>query len=65
MGPQICHSSEISLEHSLPLGEWRASEVDIASEISSEIFQQFQWIEPNLPSIRDLASKVLGKKLLS
>jgi len=62
MGPQICRSAEISLERSLPLREWRASEVDIASEISSEIFQQFQWIEPNLSSIRDLASKALAKK---
>jgi len=62
MGQQICRSSEISCERSLPLGEWRASEVDIASEISSEIFQQFQWIQPNLSSIRELASKILGKK---
>lgn len=62
MGPRICRSSEIPLERSLPLGEWRASEVDIASEISSEIFQQFQWIQPNLPSIRNLASKILGEK---
>ena len=65
MGPQICRSSEISRERSLPLGEWRASEVDIASEISSEIFQQFQWIQPNLSSIRELASKILAKKLVS
>lgn len=65
MGPQICRSSEISYERSLPLGEWRASEVDIASEISSEIFQQFQWIQPNLSSIRKLASKILAKKLFS
>jgi hypothetical protein len=63
IGPQICRSSEISRERSLPLGEWRASEVDIASEIISEIFQHFQWIEPNLSSIRELASKTLGKKL--
>ena len=62
MGSQICRSTKISLERSLPLGEWRASEVDIATEISSEIFQQFQWIEPNLSSIRDLASKALAKK---
>ena len=65
MGPQICRSSEISYERSLPLGEWRASEVDIASEISSELFQQFQWIQPNLSSIRELASKTLAKKLVS
>ena len=65
MGAQVCRSSQISLQRSLPLGEWRASEVDIASEISSEIFQQFQWIQPNLSSIRELASKTLAKKLLS
>lgn len=62
MGPQICRSSEISCERSLPLGEWRASEVDIATEISSQIFQQFQWIQPNLPSIRGLVGKILGEK---
>jgi hypothetical protein len=65
MGPQICRSSEISRERSLPLGEWRASQVDIASEISSEIFQQFQWIQPNVPSVRKLASKILGEKSFS
>lgn len=65
MGSQICRSSQISRERSLPLAEWRASEVDIATEISSEIFQQFQWIEPNLSSIREMASKILAKKLLS
>jgi len=62
MGPQICRSSQISRERCLPLGEWRASEVDIASEISGEIFQQFQWIEPNFSSIRELASKLLAKR---
>jgi hypothetical protein len=62
MGPQICRSSEITRERSLPLAEWRASEVDIATEISSQIFQQFQWIQPNLSSIRELASKILGEK---
>ena len=65
MRSQICRSPQISRERSLPLAEWRASEVDIATEISSEIFQQFQWIQPNLSSIRELASKTLAKKLLS
>jgi len=62
MGPQICRSIEISRERQLPLGEWRSSEVDIAVEISTEIFQQFQWIEPNLSSIRELASELLAKR---
>jgi hypothetical protein len=62
MRPQICHSPQISRERSLPLGDWRASEVDIAVEISAEIFHQFQWIEPNLNSIRELASKLLAKR---
>ena len=65
MGPQICRSAQISRERSLPLGEWRASEVDIASEISSEIFQQFQWIQPDFSSIRELTSETLAKKFLS
>lgn len=62
MGKQVCRSSVVSRERCLPLGEWRASEVDIASEISSEIFQQFQWIEPNLSSIRELVSELLAKR---
>lgn len=62
MGPQICRSTEIIRERRLPLGEWRSSEVDIAVEISAEIFQHFQWIEPNLSSIRELASQLLAKR---
>lgn len=62
MGRQVCHSPQIALERHLPLGEWRASEVDIVVQISTEIFRQFQWIEPNLSSIRELASELLAKK---
>lgn len=62
MGPQICRSKQITAERCLPLGEWRASEVNIAAEISAEIFQQFQWIEPSLSSIKELASNRLARK---
>lgn len=62
IGPQICRSAQISRERCLPLEDWRASEVDMAVEISAEIFQQFQWLEPNLSSLRELASKLLGRK---
>lgn len=61
-GPQVCRSPQISVGRSLPLQEWRASEVDIAVEISAEIFVQFQWIQPNLSLIRGLASELLGKR---
>jgi hypothetical protein len=64
MGPQVCRSLEISKERSLPLEEWRASEVEIAVGICADIFRQFQWIEPNLNTIRELASKLLAKRLL-
>lgn len=60
--PLICRSTQISRERCLPLAEWRASEVEIACEISSEIFQQFQWIEPNLSTVRELASELLAKR---
>jgi len=61
MSRQVCRSPQISVERQLPLEEWRASEVDIAVETSVEVFQQFQWIEPNLNSIRTLASELLAK----
>ncbi len=60
-GQQICRVPEISRERSLPLAEWRASEVDIATEICARIFQQFQWVEPELSSIRQLASELLAR----
>jgi len=62
MGVQICRSPQISFERCFPLGEWRASEEDIAIEISAEVFRQFQWIEPNITSIRELASELLAKR---
>ncbi len=61
MSRQVCRSPQISVERQLPLEEWQASEVDIALEISIEVFQQFQWIEPNLNSIRTLVSNLLAK----
>lgn len=62
MMEQICYSPSISIERRLPLGEWRASDVDISTEISSEFFQNFQVIEPNLPAIKKLVSKILAKQ---
>lgn len=62
MGEQICRGSQISFERCFPLGEWRASELDIAIDISAEVFRQFQWVEPNIASIRELASELLAKR---
>ena len=62
IGKQTCFVPKITCERGLPLGDWRASEVDLATDVCVEIFQQFQWIQPNLTSIRELASGLLGKK---
>ena len=61
MGRYECRSKEVSKKRALPLEVWRSSEVDIATEISSEIFQCFQWIEPNKTEIRKLASNLLAE----
>lgn len=60
-GSYDCHSQEVTVERILPLETWRSSDVDIATEISCEIFQQFQWIEPNKSEIGKLVSNLLAK----
>lgn len=60
-GRQTCHSPSVKCERSLPLGEWRASEVDLATEVSVSVFEQCQWIQPDVAPIRELASGLLAR----
>ena len=61
-GRYDCRSEEVSRERSLPLDVWRSSEVNLATEISRELFQCFQWIDPdNKPTIKKLVSELLAR----
>jgi hypothetical protein len=57
--PQVCRVPQFTCERCLPLQNWRAYEVDLAIEISAEVFQQFQWLKPDLSVIRALATELL------
>lgn len=64
MRRQVCLVPEISIKHTHFLEDWRASSVDIASEICAEIFIQFQWKKPSFSSVKELSIKLLSKELL-
>jgi hypothetical protein len=57
----ICRISEYSVVRNLTISTWRSSDADLATEISCDIFNQFQWLDPNPEIIKKMVSKLLAK----
>ncbi len=59
----ICRVPEIIHERCLPLAEWRAGTVDLALQICKEIFARFNWMKPDIESIREIIEKMLSRRV--
>ncbi len=57
-----CHTESVDTTYREALAVWRGSDVDIATEVSREIFQQFQW-DPPREWLREIITPFLGRSL--
>ncbi|MBL7204911.1 MAG: putative DNA binding domain-containing protein [Desulfobacteraceae bacterium] len=58
----ICRVPEIIHERCLPLAEWRAGTVDLVVEICKEIFARFNWMKPDIETIREIIEKMFSRR---
>jgi len=58
----ICRIPKIIHERCLPLAEWRAGTVDLALEICKEIFARFNWMRPDIETIREIIKKMFSRR---
>lgn len=56
-----CADEEVVRAREEPLGIWRSSDTDIASDIAAEVFQRFGWVSPNRPEITKIVRRFLAK----
>jgi hypothetical protein len=56
-----CRISEIIVERRRPLADWRAGIVDHAVEIANEVYQRFNWPNPNLGAARTAIDKMFAR----
>ena len=64
-GNVISRADEVRASQTLPLREWRASDAQVASEMCAEIFQQFNWDQPNRAGIEKVVSDFIGKPVIA
>ena len=57
----VCKTDTVERRKRISLGLWRATDWSVAAEVCCEIFQQFQWVDPNRDQINDLAREFLSK----
>ena len=61
-GNVVSHMDEVWTQpRTLPLGNWRASDAQVASVMCTEIFHQFNWTEPNTAEIDKIINGFIAK----
>lgn len=57
----VCRIPEIIVKHRRSLADWRAGIVDHAVEIANEVYQRFNWPNPNLDAARAAINKMFAR----
>jgi len=60
--PYICHIPEITVERHFALAEWRAAIIDHAVAMSNDIYQRFNWANPNLAVARSAMERTFARR---
>ncbi len=58
----VCRIPEIFLERRRSLADWRAGLIDHAVEIADEVYQRFNWPDPNLAAARTAIEKTFARR---
>jgi hypothetical protein len=56
-----CRMPELIIERSRPVADWQAGIVDHAVEIAKDIYQRFNWLNPNLEAARSAIQKMFAR----
>src|SRR5260370_10177157 len=59
----VCRIPEVRIERCRPISEWRAGIVDHAVEIAKDVYQRFNWINPNVGAARTTIEKLFARTL--
>lgn len=57
----VCKTQTVERRRRMSLGLWRATDWSVAAEVCCEIFQQFQWIDPNRDEVNRLTREFLSR----
>jgi hypothetical protein len=58
----VCRIPEIVIERRHALADWRAGLIDHAVEIANEVYQRFNWPNPNLAAARTAIEKMFARR---
>jgi hypothetical protein len=58
----ICRIPEITVVRQFPLADWRAGLVDHSIAMAGDIYQRFNWSEPNLEAARTAVVKMFARQ---
>jgi hypothetical protein len=59
----VCRIPEVRIERRCSISEWRAGIVDHAVQIAKDVYQRFNWINPNIGAARTTIEKLFARTL--
>jgi hypothetical protein len=60
--PYICRIPEITVERRFSLAEWRAAIIDHAVAMTNDVYQRFNWTNPNLSLARNAMERTFARR---
>ena len=59
----ICRIPEVVIERCRSLADWRAGLIDHSIEVAAEVYERFNWSNPNLAAARSSVEKMFARRL--